>query len=128
MNNIVNEKMKIDSMKHITKKMKLSVMDDPEIFYIPLVQHIGQISKETVKKGDYVKQYEKIGEIQGNVSAAVHSPISGIVEDIIENPVANGNVVKTLKIRNDFKYDSIKLEKKKWKNLINIQKKRFFRQ
>ena len=128
MNNIVNEKMKIDSMKHITKKMKLSVMDDPEIFYIPLAQHIGQISKEIVKKGDYVKQYEKIGEIQGNVSAAVHSPISGIVEDIIENPVANGNVVKTLKIRNDFKYDSIKLEKKKWKNLINIQKKKFFRQ
>lgn len=55
MNNIVNEKMKIDSMKHITKKMKLSVMDDPEIFYIPLVQHIGQISKETVKKGRLCK-------------------------------------------------------------------------
>ena len=122
MNNIVNEKMKIDSMKHITKKMKLSVMDDPEIFYIPLAQHIGQISKETVKKGDYVKQYEKIGEIQGNVSAAVHSPISGIVEDIIENPVANGNVVKTLKIRNDFKYDSIKLEKKEMEKLDKYTK------
>ena len=122
MNNIVNEKMKIDSMKHITKKMKLSVMDDPEIFYIPLAQHIGQISKETVKKGDYVKQYEKIGEIQGNVSAAVHSPISGIVEDVIENPVANGNVVKTLKIRHDFKYDSIKLEKKEMEKLDKYTK------
>jgi len=97
-------------------------MDDPEIFYIPLAQHIGQISKETVKKGDYVKQYEKIGEIQGNVSAAVHSPISGIVEDIIENPVANGNVVKTLKIRNDFKYDSIKLEKKEMEKLDKYTK------
>jgi electron transport complex protein rnfC len=55
MNNIVNEKMKIDSMKHITKKMKLSVIDDSEIFYIPLAQHIRTDFKRNSKKGGLCK-------------------------------------------------------------------------
>lgn len=122
MKNIVNEKMKIDSMKHVTKKMNLATMEDPEYFYVPLSQHIGQISSEIVKKGDYVKQYQKIGEIQGNISAAVHSPVSGVVEEILENPVANGNKVKTVKIKNDFEYNSENTEKRTMKSLSEYTK------
>ena len=113
MKNIINEKMKIESMKHITKKTGLTTMKDPEFFYVPLSQHIGQVAKETVKVGDYVHRYEKIGEVSGKVSSMVHSPVSGKVTEIIENPAANGKKVKTVVIKNDFKYKEIETEKRR---------------
>ena len=88
-------------------------MKDPEFFYVPLSQHIGQVAKETVKIGDYVHRYEKIGEVSGKVSSMVHSPVSGKVTEIIENPVANGKKVKTVVIKNDFKYKEIETEKRR---------------
>ena len=113
MKNIINEKMKIESMKHVTKKTGLTTMKDPEFFYVPLSQHIGQVAKETVKVGDYVHRYEKIGEVSGKVSSMVHSPVSGKVTEIIENPAANGKKVKTVVIKNDFKYKEIETEKRR---------------
>ena len=113
MKNIISEKMKIESMKHVTKKIGLTTMKDPEFFYVPLSQHIGQVAKETVKVGDYVHRYEKIGEVSGKVSSMVHSPVSGKVTEIIENPVANGKKVKTVVIKNDFKYKEIETEKRR---------------
>ena len=113
MKNIISEKMKIESMKHVTKKIGLTTMKDPEFFYVPLSQHIGQVAKETVKVGDYIHRYEKIGEISGKVSSMVHSPVSGKVTEIIENPAANGKKVKTVVIKNDFKYKEIETEKRR---------------
>lgn len=113
MKNIISEKMKIESVKHVTKKTGLTTMKDPEFFYVPLSQHIGQVAKETVKIGDYVHRYEKIGEVSGKVSSMVHSPVSGKVTEIIENPVANGKKVKTVVIKNDFKYKEIETEKRR---------------
>lgn len=113
MKNIISEKMKIEPMKHVTKKTGLTTMKDPEFFYVPLSQHIGQVAKETVKVGDYVHRYEKIGEVSGKVSSMVHSPVSGKVTEIIENPVANGKKVKTVVIKNDFKYKEIETEKRR---------------
>ena len=113
MKNIISEKMKIESMKHVTKKTGLTTMKDPEFFYVPLSQHIGQVAKETVKTGDYVHRYEKIGEVSGKVSSMVHSPVSGKVTEIIENLAANGKKVKTVVIKNDFKYKEIETEKRR---------------
>ena len=113
MKNIISEKMKIESMKHVTKKIGLTTMKDPEFFYVPLSQHIGQVAKETVKVGDYIHRYEKIGEVSGKVSSMVHSPVSGKVTEIIENPAANGKKVKTVVIKNDFKYKEIETEKRR---------------
>ena len=113
MKNIISEKMKIKSMKHVTKKTGLTTMKDPEFFYVPLSQHIGQVAKETVKVGDYVHRYEKIGEVSGKVSSMVHSPVSGKVTEIIEKPAANGKKVKTVVIKNDFKYKEIETEKRR---------------
>ena len=113
MKNIISEKMKIEPMKHVTKKTGLTTMKDPEFFYVPLSQHIGQEAKEIVKIGDYVHRYEKIGEVSGKVSSMVHSPVSGKVTEIIENPAANGKKVKTVVIKNDFKYKEIETEKRR---------------
>ena len=113
MKDVISEKMKIESMKHITKKTGLATLKDPEFFYVPLSQHIGQMAKETVSKGDYVHRYEKIGEISGKVSSMVHSPVSGKVIDIVNSPIANGKEVKTVVIRNDFQYKEIETEKRR---------------
>ena len=113
MKNIISEKMKIESVKHVTKKTGLTTMKDPEFFYVPLSQHIGQVAKETVKVGDYVHRYEKIGEVSGKVSSMVHSPVSGKVTEIIEKLAANGKKVKTVVIKNDFKYKEIETEKRR---------------
>ncbi len=124
MASIVHEKMKIESMKYMTKLKKLEKLPDPEYFFIPLSQHIGQVAKETVKKGDYVRQYEKIGEITGNISSNIHSPVSGSVEDIIENPLSNGVRVKTVKIKNDFEYNQMELEKIDISDICKLPKKK----
>ena len=113
MKDIINEKMKIESMKHITKKTGLATLKDPEFFYVPLSQHIGQVAKETVSKGDYVHRYEKIGEVSGKVSSMIHSPVSGKVIDIVNSLIANGREVRTVVIKNDFQYKEIETEKRK---------------
>lgn len=104
MKDIISEKMKIESMKHITKKTGWIELEDPEFFYVPLSQHIGQPAKETVSKGSYLLQYQKLGETDGKISAAVHSPVSGYVTDIIDGILPNGRKAKTVVIKNDFLY------------------------
>ena len=114
--------MKIESMKHMTKILNIEKMDDSEFIYIPLSQHIGQVSKEIVKVGDCIKRYQKIGEIQGNVSSFVHSSVSGEVIDIKDMILANKKMAKTVIIKNDFKYEEVELEKRKISDLENYKK------
>lgn len=114
--------MKIESMKHMTKILEIEKLQDPKIFHIYLAQHIGQISKETVKVGDFVKRYEKIGEMQGNISSPVHSPVSGQVIDIKEMILPNKKMTRTVVIKNDFKDEEIETEKREISELENYKK------
>lgn len=114
--------MKIESMKHMTKVLEIEKLQDSKIFYIYLAQHIGQISKEIVKVGDFVKRYEKIGEMQGNISSPVHSPVSGQVIDIKEMILPNKKMARTVVIKNDFKDEEIETEKREISELENYKK------
>ena len=114
--------MKIESMKHMTKVLEIEKLQDSKIFYISLSQHIGQISKEIVKVGDFVKRYEKIGEMQGNISSPVHSPVSGQVIDIKEMILPNKKMARTVVIKNDFKNEEIETEKREISELENYKK------
>ena len=114
--------MKIESMKHMTKVLEIEKLQDSKIFYISLSQHIGQISKEIVKVGDFVKRYEKIGEMQGNISSPIHSPVSGQVIDIKEMILANKKMARTVVIKNDFKNEEIETEKREISELENYKK------
>jgi len=75
-----------------------------------------------VELGDYVKKYEKIGEIFGNISANIHSPVSGDVVDVVEHRIPNGTKVKTVIIVNDFQNSEMKLKKRKVEDLKTIKK------
>ena len=118
---------KYESMKPITKDKKLKEINDASLLYVPLSQHIGSPAIETVKIGDRIKKYEKIGEISGNISANIHSPISGDVADIIEHPISNGTKVKTVIIVNDFQNNEVELEKRRIEDLRKIKKEDIFK-
>ena len=110
-------------MKDKTKKKKMSQLEEPQFFYISLSQHIGNPAAEIVKTGDYVKRFQLIGESQGNISAKIHSPVSGNVKDIIEKAMPNGANVKTVVIENDFQYTEEETVKREIRNLSSYSEK-----
>lgn len=110
-------------MKDKTKKKKMSQLEEPQFFYISLSQHIGNPAAEIVKTGDDVKRFQLIGESQGNISAKIHSPVSGNVKDIIEKAMPNGANVKTVIIENDFQYIEEETVKREIRNLSSYSEK-----
>ena len=110
-------------MKDKTKKKKMNQLEEPQFFYISLSQHIGNPAAEIVKTGDYVKRFQLIGESQGNISAKIHSPVSGNVKDIIEKAMPNGANVKTVVIENDFQYTEEETVKREIRNLSSYSEK-----
>lgn len=48
-------------------------------FFLSLTQHIGAPAKPLVKKGQEVRRGELIAEAGGFISAAIHSPVDGVV-------------------------------------------------
>ena len=73
----------------------------PKEVLLPVSQHIGSPATITVKVGDEVKVGQLIAEASGNVSASVHSSVSGKVIKI-ENVLLNdGREVSAVRIEND---------------------------
>ena len=70
--------------KGLTNDQPIKVMPDPAEVAIALSQHIGAPAKPIVEEGDKVKKGECIAELQGKISARVHSSINGIVKGIVE--------------------------------------------
>ena len=62
-----------------TEKCATKVMPAPASVRISMAQHIGAPCTPLVKKGDYVKVGQPIGEAESFVSAPVHSSVSGTV-------------------------------------------------
>ena len=110
-------------MKDKTKKKKMDQLEDPPFFYVSLSQHIGRPAAETVKTGDYVKRFQLIGETQGNISAKIHSPVSGNIKEITEKVMPGGQSVKVAVIENDFHYIEEETVKREIKDIQNYSGK-----
>ena len=80
----------------------LPVLDfpEPDLLVVPMAQHIGAPCKPLVKKGDYVKVGQKIGDNQG-LCVPVHAPVSGKVKAVDMKPHSNGTTVMSVVIQND---------------------------
>ncbi len=59
----------------------------PELLVVPLLQHAGDMAQLTVKVGDRLLKGQPIGQCQP--CAAVHSPVSGVVEHIEDRPMSH---------------------------------------
>lgn len=71
-----------DDHKRPAADVPLRVMPLPARLCVPLQQHVGAPAKPVVAVGERVLRGELIGAAQGNVSAPVHAPSSGIVSAI----------------------------------------------
>ncbi len=81
----------------------IEVLPLPETVVVPLSQHLGAPAVAEVAKGDRVVVGQPIAKPGGFVSAAVHSPVSGVVTAVDALP--NGSGVKipsiTIKVEGD---------------------------
>ncbi|MGL4855018.1 MAG: electron transport complex subunit RsxC [Lentisphaeria bacterium] len=68
--------------KELTCEVAIENMPLLAEYIVPLTQHIGAPAKLVVREGDSVKKGQLIAEPSGFVSAAIHSPTSGIITGI----------------------------------------------
>ena len=59
----------------------------PGLLVVPLLQHAGDMAEALVRVGDKLLKGQPIGQCQP--CAAVHSPVSGVVEALAERPIAH---------------------------------------
>lgn len=87
--------------KHATGALAVENAAAPSMVAVALAQHVGAPCKPLVKPGEPVLMGQKIGMPDGFVSAAVHSPVSGIVKAIQTRTVAGGQRVNAIIIENN---------------------------
>lgn len=73
----------------------------PEKIVIPMTQHIGAPCQVLVKKGDYVKVGQVIGNTEAYISAPVHSSVSGTVTAVDERIISGSKPVVCVEIKPD---------------------------
>lgn len=88
-----------------TAAHETEIMPIPDTVCIPMSQHIGAPCKPLVKKGDYVKVGQIIGDTDAFVSAPVHSSVSGTVKGIEPVRTANGGDDQGIVIETDKKQE-----------------------
>lgn len=90
----------VSHYKH-TAGCATEVMPIPDVVKISMSQHIGAPCQPLVKKGDYVKVGQKIGDTEAFVSAPIHSSVSGTVKAIEEQRSAAGGMDTLVVIETD---------------------------
>ena len=73
----------------------------------PRSQHIGAPAKAVVKKGDHVLAGQMLAESGGFVSAPILSSVSGTVKAIEPRRVVTGDLVMSIVVENDGKYEDV---------------------
>ncbi len=83
--------------KHLSEHKEIQKASVPEILVVPLSQHLGKPAQCLVNAGDTVSEGMLIGQADGFISANVHSPVTGTVEEIkdlfLPNGIKSGSVV-----------------------------------
>lgn len=88
-----------------TAEFETIKMGVPENVTIPMLQHIGVPCDPLVKKGDYVKVGQVIGDSPKFVSAPIHSSVSGTVTNVSPKLYPGGFDVMTVEIKTDGKQE-----------------------
>lgn len=96
--------------KDISKKRSIKDVFPTGDMVYPLVQHIGAPAVPVVEKGDSVKRGQIIAVAGGFVSSNIYSSVSGTVKSIEPRRVVTGDMVNSIIITNDEKYDEVDYE------------------
>ena len=95
-----------DERKHATTELPIAThLAVAKKLYIPLQQHIGKAAEPIVKVGDRVLKGQLLAHSQGMISAPVHAPSSGVIEDINFYPAPHPSAlpIRTIVIATDGK-------------------------
>lgn len=97
----------IDDKKEFSQDEPLENASIPSLVHIPLLQGVGSVCDSLVSVGDQVKVGQKIGGLEGNFGACVHSSVSGEVTEISERYTSEGKKVSCISIQIDGQDDHI---------------------
>lgn len=97
--------------KDLSKDKPIRVVLPKGDLVYPLSQHIGAPAVPIVEKGDYVLTGQKIAQAGGFVSAPIYATVSGTVKAIEPRRVVTGDLVNSIIIENDGKYDEVEYQK-----------------
>ena len=75
--------------KHESTGSPIASLPLPPVLHVPLHQSVGAAAKALVQVGERVLKGQRIGEAEGQLSAAVHAPTSGLVTAIEARVVAH---------------------------------------
>ena len=81
----------LPAMKEISTNDRIRIMPIPSQLILPIKQHAGLTAKAIVNVGDQVLKGQLIAELQGEVSANIHAPTSGIIVSIGPYPVPHAS-------------------------------------
>ncbi len=98
--------------KELSAECPIRTIPLPKRLYIPLQQHIGAPAVPVVNVGEKVLKGQLIAAAQGNVSAPVHAPTSGVVVALGDHvaPHPSGLPVPTITLESDGKDEWIATE------------------
>ncbi len=82
------------------------ILPKGEVVY-PLSQHIGAPAQAIVTKGERVLAGQKIAESGGFVSAPIYASVSGTVKAVEPRRVVTGDMVMSIILDNDTRYESV---------------------
>lgn len=85
--------------KELSKDKKIEVLPLPGEILLSMSQHLGAPAECLKKKGDSVKRGELVGKASSFISANVHSPVDGIVQDVRPVRLASGAMAPALVIK-----------------------------
>jgi electron transport complex protein RnfC len=107
-----------DEHKHESTQHPIARLSLPKRLVLPLRQHVGHLPKVLVAVGDCVLKGQLLAEAEGNISAAIHAPTSGVVTAIQEAliPHPSGLPDHCIVIDADGKDEWIPRTKVDWRN------------
>ncbi len=75
----------------------------PKNLYIPLQQHVGKPAEPVIKVGERVLKGQLLAYSQGMISAPVHAPSSGIIQDVNDYPAPHPSAlpIRTIVLETD---------------------------
>lgn len=93
-----------DDHKRPAADAPLRILPPPARLYLPLHQHVGGAARPVVLVGQKVLKGELLAAAQGNISAPIHAPVSGVVSAIgeVTAPHASGLSFAAITVESDF--------------------------
>lgn len=101
----------IPEFKELSENCSIVKPKAVEEVIIPLAQHVGSPCEPLVKVGDEVLVGQKIGDVDANLYAPVHSSVSGTVTKIETRFLMDGSKGTCVYIKNNYKDEKAYIEK-----------------